>query len=63
MNNKFLQYSAMAFELAAYIGVGVLLGNLLDKKFTFDKPYFTAGLALLGVCGGMYKFIRASLKD
>ncbi|MBP6515572.1 MAG: AtpZ/AtpI family protein [Chitinophagales bacterium] len=63
MNNKFLQYSSMAFELAAYIGIGVLAGNFLDKKIGFTNPYCTAGLALIGVCGGMYKFIRASLKD
>lgn len=53
----------MAFELAAYIGIGVLLGKFLDKKLSFDKPYFTAGLALVGVCAGMYKFIRATQKD
>lgn len=63
MNNKFLQYSSMAFELAAYIGIGVVIGNYLDKKLVSDKPYFTAGLALAGVCAGMYKFIRASFKD
>ena len=53
----------MAFELAAYIGIAVLAGNFLDKKIGFTNPYCTAGLALIGVCGGMYKFIRASLKD
>jgi F0F1-type ATP synthase assembly protein I len=53
----------MAFELAVYIGIGVLVGRFLDNKFVFEKPYLTAGLALLGVCAGMYKFIRASLKD
>lgn len=63
MNNKFLQYSSMAFELAAYIGIGVFIGNFLDKKIVSDKPYFTAGLALLGVCAGMFKFIRATWKD
>jgi F0F1-type ATP synthase assembly protein I len=53
----------MAFELAAYIGIGVFVGNFLDKKFTFDKPYLTAGLALVGVCAGMYKFIRSTFKN
>ena len=63
MNNKFLQYSSMAFELAAYIGIGVLAGNFLDKKLGFSNAYCTAGLALLGVCAGMYNFIRATWKD
>jgi F0F1-type ATP synthase assembly protein I len=53
----------MAFELAAYIGFGVLAGNFLDKKLGFSNAYCTAGLALLGVCAGMYKFIRATWKD
>lgn len=63
MDNKFLKYSSMSFELAAYIGLGVLLGNFLDKKLAFDKPYLTAALSLISVCAGVYKFVRVVLKD
>lgn len=42
-----MKYSGMAFQIVAYLLVGVLLGKQLDKYFETSKSYFTAGLAIL----------------
>jgi len=44
---SYMKYSGMAFQIVAYLMVGVLLGKQLDKYFQTAKPYFTAGLAIL----------------
>ncbi|MCS7003847.1 MAG: AtpZ/AtpI family protein [Cytophagales bacterium] len=56
--NKFLVYSTMAFQMLGILLVFVWLGIQLDKYFQTEKPFFTASLALFGVCGAMYKLIR-----
>ncbi len=37
-----MKYSGMAFQIAAYILVGIFLGKQLDKYFQTERPYFTA---------------------
>ena len=36
-----MKYSGMAFELAAYLVVAVLLGGWLDDHFGFRDPWLT----------------------
>ena len=36
-----MKYSGMAFELAAYLVVAVLLGGWLDDYFNFQDPWLT----------------------
>jgi F0F1-type ATP synthase assembly protein I len=38
----YLKYSGMAFQIFAYLIIGVLIGKQLDKYFNVSKPYFTA---------------------
>lgn len=52
-----MQFSALAVEMAVYIGVGVVIGQVFDQKFTENKSYFTAFFSLLGVAAALYKTI------
>lgn len=56
---NYLKYSGMAFQLAAAIFLGTMIGKYIDGKLNLEKPYFTLLLALLGVIAGLY----VALKD
>ncbi len=53
----YLRYSGMAFQIAGYIIVGVLLGRQLDKYFETQKPYFTALLSILFLAAYFIKLV------
>ena len=57
--NTALRYSGLAFQLAFFIVIGVLLGRWLDEKMANDTPYMTALLSVLFLILGLY----TSLKD
>ena len=50
---NYLKYSGMAFQLAAAIFLGTMIGKYIDGKLNLEKPYFTLLLALLGVIAGL----------
>ncbi len=45
-SRAYMKYSGMAFQMVAYIVVGILIGKQLDKYFETSRPYFTAALAI-----------------
>jgi len=44
---SYLKYSGLAFQMASYVIVGLLIGKQLDKYFELEKPILTAGCMLL----------------
>ena len=56
--NQYLKFSAMGIQMGAVIAIFALVGRWLDKKFLTETPYYTAGLALVGVLASMYLMIK-----
>lgn len=57
------KYSAMTFQMAAIIGIGVWGGIKLDEYFGLKKfPAFTLGLSLLSIFAAMYFVIKDLIK-
>lgn len=52
--NSYAKFSAMAFQLAIPIGLGVWLGGYLDEKWKMETPWMTVIFSLLGVFIGLY---------
>lgn len=44
---SYLKYSGLAFQMATYVIVGLLIGKQLDKYFELERPLLTAGCMLL----------------
>jgi F0F1-type ATP synthase assembly protein I len=44
---NYMKYSGMAFQIAAYVLVGIFIGKQLDKYFATSRPLFTALGAVL----------------
>ena len=61
--NALARYSGMAFQIAAAIILGVLLGKWLDKVFSTKFPLFTTIFSILGVFAGVFITIRDLLKE
>ncbi len=53
-----MYYSSMSFQMIGTILAFVFIGWQLDKYFGNSKKIFTALLAIIGVAGSMYSFIR-----
>ena len=53
----YMKYSGMAFQMVAYIIVGILLGKQLDKYFETDRPYLTALCAILFLTAYFVKLV------
>lgn len=57
------KYSAMTFQMAAIIAIGVWGGIKLDEYFGLEKfPVFTLSLSLLSTAGSVYFVIKDLLK-
>ncbi|MBK8505644.1 MAG: AtpZ/AtpI family protein [Saprospiraceae bacterium] len=55
---NYMKYSGMAFQIAAYVLVGIFVGKQLDKYFATSKPYFTALGAMLFLVAFLIKLIN-----
>ncbi len=55
---SYMKYSGMAFQIVAYLLVGVFLGKQLDKYFETDRSYFTAGLAIVFLAAYFVKLVN-----
>lgn len=51
--NNYLRYSALGFQMAGIILVGVLAGRWLDGKLHWAMPICTLVLSLLSIAGAM----------
>ena len=56
--NQYLKYSGMALQLFVFAGVCAWLGQLLDKRYSTPKPYFTILLILLFTGVFFYRLIK-----
>jgi F0F1-type ATP synthase assembly protein I len=55
---NYMKYSGMAFQIAAYLIVGIFLGKQADKYFDTAKPYFTALGAMLFLVAFFIKLLN-----
>jgi len=60
---NYLTYSGLAFEMLAFILLGVWGGYKLDIHFETSKPWFLIGLSLFGVTASLVNLIRKLPKD
>jgi F0F1-type ATP synthase assembly protein I len=57
------KYSALAFQMAVTIALGVWGGTKLDEYFPITKfPFFTISLSLLSVFASVYFVIKDLMK-
>lgn len=61
--NKFIKYSATAFEMGAIIAIGTYGGMWLDNYFSFEKPILTIILSLFSVFASLYLVIKQVKND
>lgn len=60
---KGIEFSGVAFEMAATIIVCVFIGKFLDSQLEMSKPILTAIFSILGVTGAIYNLIRKVTKN
>ncbi len=48
----------MAFEMLAFIGVGLILGRFLDKWMQTGHPFFTLGLGILFLSAYFVRLVK-----
>lgn len=53
-----ISLTGTGFDLAAAVGVGVLLGLWIDRRFD-TSPWGTIICASVGIVGGLLNFVRA----
>ncbi|MDX1685386.1 MAG: AtpZ/AtpI family protein [Saprospiraceae bacterium] len=53
-----MKYSGMAFELAAYLIVAVLIGGWLDDLLELEDPWMTILLLFLFLAGWFIRLYR-----
>lgn len=59
-----MKYSGMAFQMAAYIIVGLLVGKQLDKYFETSRPIYSGLLAIVFLLAYLIKIVaELSRKD
>ncbi|MBK7871619.1 MAG: AtpZ/AtpI family protein [Saprospiraceae bacterium] len=59
---QYMKYTGMAFQMAATIAIGVLLGRFLDRRLHTEQAYFTALFALVFTVAAMYLAVKDFLK-
>ncbi|UXP33765.1 AtpZ/AtpI family protein [Reichenbachiella agarivorans] len=60
---NYLKFSGLAFEMLAFILLGVWGGYKLDEVFSMEYPVFTAVLSLVGVVSSLIYLIKKLPKD
>jgi uncharacterized membrane protein YeaQ/YmgE (transglycosylase-associated protein family) len=53
----------MAFEMLAFLAIGVWVGHKLDTYFELEFPVFLLSLSILATVGSMILMIRKLPKD
>ncbi|MGB0179877.1 MAG: AtpZ/AtpI family protein [Flavobacteriales bacterium] len=60
-STSILRFAGMGFQLAAAIGLGVVVGMKVDEHLMWEQPMGTALFGLFGLAAGMYQVLRALL--
>ncbi|MEZ4878859.1 MAG: AtpZ/AtpI family protein [Chitinophagales bacterium] len=55
----YLQYSGMAFEMFAIIGVFAAAGYFLDKRLQIKFPIFLLAFSMIGLFGALYRIVKS----
>lgn len=58
-NPSILRFAGMGFQLAAAIGLGVVVGMKTDEALQWEQPMGTAIFGLLGLAAGMYQVLKS----
>ena len=56
--NRYLALTSIPFQMGGTIFLGAYLGESLDKKYIFDKKYFTIVFVLIAVFASLYLVIK-----
>lgn len=56
--NSYVRYTGLFFQMFVIIGAFALAGSWLDGQQGTSQPYYTAGLALLGVVVAIYQVLK-----
>jgi len=59
---SYVQYSGLAIQMVVILLLFVYGGKWLDGYFETPKPYYTTGLALVGITLALYVPLRGLLK-
>lgn len=51
----YLQYTGLAFQMAALLFIAIYLGQKVDQWLELQKPYATGLFTILSLTGFMYK--------
>jgi hypothetical protein len=57
--SPYIQYSSIAFQMLATIGLGVWGGMKLDEWQGNQLPGWTIGLSMFAIFASLYHFIRS----
>lgn len=60
-STSILRFAGMGFQLAAAIGLGVVVGMKMDEYLLWEQPMGTALFGLIGLAAGMYQVLKALL--
>ena len=60
-STSILRFAGMGFQLAAAIGLGVVVGMKVDEHLMWEQPMGTALFGLFGLATGMYQVLRSLL--
>jgi F0F1-type ATP synthase assembly protein I len=56
--NSYVRYTGLFFQMFVIIGAFAWAGSWLDDYQKTEQPYYTAGLALLGVVVAIYQVLK-----
>ena len=56
--NRYLALTSIPFQMGGIIFLASYIGGNLDKKYIFDKKYFTIAFVLIAVFASIYLLIK-----
>lgn len=56
--NRYLALTSIPFQMGGTIFLASYIGGALDKKYIFDKKYFTITFVLIAVFASLYLLIK-----
>jgi len=56
--NSYVRYTGLFFQMFVIIGAFAWAGTWLDSHQKTEQPYYTAGLALLGVVVAVFQVLK-----
>jgi uncharacterized membrane protein YcjF (UPF0283 family) len=60
--NNYIRFTTLGFQILVTVGIGVVAGQWLDKKYPNDNSIYTIICSMVMIIVAMYQVIR-TLKD